>query len=64
MGVFLVLGMFSLRPGSIVHCIYGFSLPETPVKILAKNLARNLAKNLVKNLTKNLVNNLVNLNNI
>ena len=29
---------FFLRPGSTVHCIYGFSLLKTLVKTLAKNL--------------------------
>ena len=39
---------FFLRPGSRVHCVHGFSPPETLVKTLAKNLVKDLTKDLVK----------------
>ena len=48
----LVCQLFFLRPGSTVHCIYVFSLPQTLVKTLAKNLIKNLAKHLDKSLSK------------
>ena len=45
--------MFSFRAGSTAHCIYGFSLPQTLVKTLAKNLVKTLAKGSSDTLTDN-----------
>ncbi len=49
---FVGFNCFCLRPGSTVHCIYVFSLPQALVKTLAKNLVKSLARNQVKNLAK------------
>ena len=43
--------VFSLRPGSPVHCVYDFAPLQNPGQNPGqKNLVKNLAKTLVKNL--------------